>query len=355
MEIWQFCKETYVRISLLIAILMLTATDLHAATYNMPAATGNPATDSAAVDAAISACSTSTPCEIYFQNGTYVVDKSFTLNYPVLIRGESSIATVIYATGLTSGAIFNFTCTSAKRCENVQIRNVQFNSNNALVDGISLTWVFDSIFANVYFYHLNNGLVCAADAFSNVYADNWSFSLGGAAYRLTDECSNSRIVGGRIGSSSYGIDVQGNVRGLIIDGPDCEGISTNGACIYLRPGAGKAVSAIRISNMHTECLQGPAIFINGVDANSVQALTIQDNFLDGGSVTCSTPTGANASYAIILQNVTSFRIANNYFYDWHTAAAFRNATESYGSITENSLNGLSLPSLSATVNLRNNH
>ena len=335
------------------ALVLLAAAQLHATTYNMPAATGNATTDSAAVDAALSACSSSTPCEIFFQNGTYVVNKSFTITHPVLIRGESSIATVVYATGLTSGAIFNFSCTSAARCENVQIRNIQVNSDNAMVDGISLTWVYDSIFDNVYFYHLNNGLVCASNSFSNAYSNNWSYSLAGAAFRLTDECSNSRFVGGRIGSSSYGLDVQGTVYGLVIDGADCENISTSGACIYLRPVTGKQVTSVRISNMHTECLRGPAIFINGADANSVQAVTMQDNFLDGGSSACST--GSNAGYAVIVYDVTSFRIANNYFHDWYTAAIARNATESYGSITENSLNGLSLPSFSATVTLRNNH
>jgi len=345
------------RNALWMAIVMAAATRLSATTYNMPAATGNATTDSAAIAAAITACSTSTPCEIYFRNGTYLVNQTFTLTSPVLIKGESSIATVIEATGFPSGnAIFDFRCTNLARCENVQLRNIQFKSDNAFADGVSLTWVFDSVFDNVYFFNLNNGLICAANAFSNTYSNNWSFNITGATYLLIDECSNSRIVGGRIGSSSYGIEVRGNLSGLVVDGTDCEDIKTHGSCIYLRPGSGKKVTSVRISNMHTECLRGPAINLEGSDADSVEALTIQDNYLDGGSSTCTT--GSYASYAILLRNVKSFNVANNYIYDWHTNAIFRNATESYGSVTENSLNGLALAGptlLGATVNLRNNN
>jgi hypothetical protein len=295
---------------------------------------------------------------MYVPKGVYVVTAALTINKSINIVGESKFDSIIYANGFgTDVSIFDFTGTTGARIQDLRMENISLWSDNNLARGMTLTWVNKSSFSNLYFYNLYRG-VGGDNAWSNNWKNVSAYNITTELFNYGSECNNNHFDKVEFRGAT-GIKVTGNTAALKFTACDFEGItSTSGYGCLLAPVTGTTISGVVFDGCYFENIKGAAISCDGADANSVKGLVVKGCYFFGGR-TLIHGTAGTAVNALVLFNISGFRISENMFMDWQDNAIFRSATESNGAVENNILSitpALTNPAnrMSASVIVRNN-
>jgi len=295
---------------------------------------------------------------MYVPKGAYVVTSTLTINKSINIVGESKFDSIIYGSGfVTDASILDFTGTTGNRIQDLRIENISFWSNNNLARGMTLTWVNKSSFSDLYFYNLYRG-VGGDNAWSNNWKNVSAYNITTELFNYGAECNNNHFDKVEFRGAT-GIKVTGNTAALKFTACDFEGItSTSGYGCLLAPVTGTSISGVVFDGCYFENIKGAAIACDGVDAASVKGLVVKGCYFFGGR-TLIFGTAGTAVNALVLLNISGFRISENMFLDWQSNAIFRGATESNGAVENNILSITpaltnSSNQMSASVAIRNN-
>lgn len=313
-------------------------------------AVGDNSTDcTAAFQAAIDVASQGTGAFVFVPQGTFRVTDTLEIaaGKNPSIQGSGKYASVIYAIGFTSDKpILHYQGTSGSPINGVYLRDVILWSNNNLARGITAAYLTFSDIDGVYFYELANGFVGTVSYTLN-FRNMGAFGVTGDCYRLGDDCNNihfdkCRMVG------TNGVLVTGYAHALTFTACDIEGIiNTTGAGLNFAPSTGKVVQGITIDSCYWENVRSYALAFAGADANSVKGVSARGNYIVGGyAVHFGSVSGAGATNAVYLTNVTGFEFESNYFEDWETNAFNVTGTVTNGKVARST--AASCPNLSST-------
>lgn len=284
---------------------------------------------------------------MYLPKGVYVVTSTLTINKSINILGESKFDSIIYGSGFTTDStVLDFTGTTGARIQDLYIQNISIWSDNNLARGMTLTWVNKSSFSNLYFYNLYRGVFG-----DNAWGNNWknvsAYSITTELFKYDVECNNNHFDRVEFRGAT-GIRITGNTAGIKFTACDFEGITdVNGAGCYLAPVTTKTISGVVFDGCYFENIKGAAITCDGVDANSVRGLVVQGCYFFGGR-TLIFGTPGTAVQALILANVSGFRVSDNLFLDWQDQTIFRSGTELNGVVEDNVIE--TTPALTNTSN-----
>jgi hypothetical protein len=236
------------------------------------------ADDTAAIQAAINAASTSaTAKEVFFPanniSGFYKTTASLVATKPIRLRGESLYGVTILAIGLTAGQ-YILDCDNATSSNYFyEIENLTLRSNNGSPNALRLKNCSYTNLRNVQFFTVNTGAVvtgtvCFTNEFSRVHGYNitqqtirYENYTGGGQHKF-DGCTFT-------GDTGFTFDTTAETDGLCFVSCNFEQCVTNS--LYI----GGTCNGLSIVGCRTEGCNGGADFlINPATGKVVNGLTI---------------------------------------------------------------------------------
>lgn len=232
---------------------------------------------------------------VYIPAGVYKVTSTFdfdSIRVPSIV-GDSSISTVIIASGFTSATpIIKIQRTSGTRVLGIRWQGFTLRDDTGNAHGIDAEWLARSKLEDVTFHGLKIGFN-GIDTIFSCHFDSVKTSVpAGEAVVLRDE-SNALLFSNCIfGGVTTSVRLLGSTNAVKFNNCDFEG----GASYHLdvQPVTGKVVKGLSIDTCYFENGADASISFNGIDADSVHGFSVQNSYF--------TVQPATVAGAIILRN-----------------------------------------------------